>query len=279
MIKRYETFKQPVYVVADPHGAFDILQGALKAYESINTCVLIIAGDVGLGFRSDVYYNMVFEKLNNFFLERHIQCFMVRGNHDDPSYFNEEKINFSNVKSVPDYSVITVGDDHILCVGGGISIDRLSRMEDDKARLKLAQIYHPYFSEEELQSVCCPSYWVDEMPVFDVDKLNEINEMRLNISYVISHTAPHFCFKHDKDGIKRFIKKDPQLSEDLDVERSIMTSIYNKLKEDNHLLLKWVYGHFHSHNDDLIDGTRFITLSNIDWGFDAIQLKIDDDLF
>ena len=202
---------------------------------------------------------------------------MVRGNHDDPSYFNEEKINFTNIKSVPDYSIITVGDYHILCVGGGISIDRLYRKAEYEGRLKLAQTYHPYFTEEELKNVFCfPSYWEDEMPVYDEDKLNEINDLGLNISYVISHTSPHFCFKNDKDGIKRFIEKDPQLSEDLDVERATMTSIYNKLKEDNHLLLKWVYGHFHSHNDDMIEGTRFIALCASDWTFDAIQLKLDE---
>lgn len=279
MIKRYETFKQPVYIMADHHGALDIFQSTLKAHDAINHCVIILAGDVGLGGRSDVHHQEDYENLNNFLLERHIKCYMVRGNHDDPSYFNEEKINFTNVKAVPDYSVITVGDDHILCVGGGISIDRRYRIAEYEGRLNLVREYHPYFTEEELRTVCVPSYWENEMPVFDEEKLNEINDLGLNISYVVSHTAPKFCFKNDKDGIARWIEQDPTLNEDLDIERETMTLIYNKLKEDNHLLLKWVYGHFHAHNAEFIDNTCFITLCNLDWTFDAVQLKIDEDLF
>lgn len=279
MIKRYETFKQPVYIMADHHGALDIFKSALKTYDSINHCVIILAGDVGLGGRSDVHHLADYEDLNNFLLERHIKCYMVRGNHDDPSYFNEEKINFTNVKAIPDYSVITVGDDHILCVGGGISIDRRYRIAEYEGRLNLARKYHPYLTEDELRRVCVPSYWENEMPVFDEEKLNEINELGLNISYVVSHTAPKFCFKNDKDGIARWIEQDPTLNEDLDIERETMTLIYNKLKEDNHLLLKWVYGHFHVHNVEFIDNTYFITLGNLDWTFDAAQLKIDEDLF
>ena len=183
MIKRYETFKQPVYIMADHHGALDIFKSTLKTYDSINHCVIILAGDVGLGGRSDVHHQADYEDLNNFLLERHIKCYMVRGNHDDPSYFNEEKINFTNVKAIPDYSVITVGDDHILCVGGGISIDRKYRIAEYEGRLNLARKYHPYLTEDELRRVCVPSYWENEMPVFD----EEILHMRCLIPSHLSH--------------------------------------------------------------------------------------------
>lgn len=273
MIRHYETFNQDVYVIGDIHGDFDSLIRNIKKYEGLHTCVIIAAGDIGLGFTRISHYQEIFEQINNLCLERHIQLYLIRGNHDDPSYFTEEKINFTNVKSIPDYSVISVGDTHILCIGGSISIDRKSRLENDKYRMKLAKTFNPTFSKKELKEICYPSYWTNEIPIYNEEALDELNNMGLNIQYVITHSSPHFAFKKNKNGISSFLKKDKSLGSDLDAERQVFTQIYHKLKADNHLLNGWIYGHFHAHNDEIIDRTRFVTLCNCDMWWDCFTLK------
>lgn len=279
-MKHYETFNQPIYVISDTHGNFEYLLLKLKEYTHINHCVLIISGDIGFGVMPLDEYLHICEELNNFCLERHIKLYMVRGNHDDPSYFTEEKINFCNVKTVPDYSVITVGDEHILCVGGGVSIDRKYRIARFEKR---KQLFHDLISTDPMfcaiheLSEPLPSYWEDELPVYDEEKLKEINDMGINISYIVSHTSPKFCFKYNKDGIATWINNDPSLNEVLDIERDVMTNIYQFLKDNNHLVKTWVYGHFHAHNDEIIDNTRFVTLANADRVFDVFDLNRKDD--
>ena len=132
-VKTYNYYNKRAYVVGDIHGHFDIIKNQIKTYK-ITDSVIIFAGDIGLGFEKTEHYKQIFPKLNKVMKMQGNVLLFVRGNHDDPSYFQEEKINYSNIKSIPDYSVINFYQDwddemkespkfSILCVGGGISID------------------------------------------------------------------------------------------------------------------------------------------------------------
>lgn len=280
MIELYEHAKLPTYVIADTHGNFDILKDNIMRYENINSCILIIAGDIGLGFYSYEYYNRVFEKLNNLFIEKHIYCYMLRGNHDDPKYFKEHLINFSNVKSIDDYSIIKVGDENILCVGGGLSIDRKNRIENYKNRIKTQRELLKQYTDdvEDILIKISPSYWEDELPYYDEEKLNLIKENNINIDYVISHTSPSFCFKSDFEGIKYWIKMDESLLGDLKKEREELDKVLSFIKKSQETLKKWVYGHFHEHYDMLYENTRYVALINCDYSFDCHNLIEENSL-
>ena len=47
------------------------------------------------------------------------------------------------------------------------------------------------------------SYWSDEMPVYDKEKLDSISQ-ELKIDTVITHTTPSFCELILKDGLKEW---------------------------------------------------------------------------
>lgn len=79
---------------------------------------------------------------------------MFRGNHDDPAYFQEERVHHERFRCIPDYSVIQACGHNILCVGGAVSIDRDYRKKHD--------------SRNSRSGVA--SYWTDEMPVYDKEK-------------------------------------------------------------------------------------------------------------
>ena len=44
--------------------------------------------------------------------------------------------------------------------------------------------------------------------------------------------------------------------------------ILNKLIEDGHMVEKWIYGHFHGHNEEEHDNIKYIALYNSDYIFD-----------
>lgn len=194
--------------------------------------IVFVAGDCGFGFNKEKYYLDILERYNKILGYNNAVVIFVRGNHDDPSYFDGERINFSNIKAVPDYSIIEIKDKTILCVGGAISTDRTWRSEQEKRINR--------FSSSKVKRL----YWDGEAPVFDGDKLNEVVNNTEKIDYIISHTAPSFASPVEHSGIQEWSEKDPNLKKDVSNERLVMDKIFEFLRDNNRKPSYWAYGHF-----------------------------------
>lgn len=237
---------KPVIFLGDIHGNYNnIVEYILR--RNISDVIIYQVGDFGIGFNKQENEINRLNDLNKFLLERNIHLFAIRGNHDDPDYFNGMiETNFTNVKLLPDYSVITVNGKNILGIGGGISIDRSYRKQVDRQQIK-------YGSTRR-------SYWRDEVVVYDENKLVDLPK----IDILVTHTTVDFC-QPINDGVywppivKQFMIDDPNLGRDLMLERGVMTNIYNKIKEKNEITHHF-YGHFHDHYERDVDGTRHICL-------------------
>lgn len=258
MISIYNNKLNNIYIIADIHGRFTTLINEININPILNDCILICAGDIGVGFNSKEYYNNIFENLNNLFLSRNIHAYFIRGNHDDPEYFNGQ-IYYSNLKLVPDYSVIINNDKHILCIGGGISIDRVNRIAYDKIHLNFDSLY--------------PSYWINEEPIFDENIINELTSLNININTIVTHTSPSFAYKNDKNGIEYWLSLDENLSKSIDNERLTMNNILYCLQKNGHNITKWIYGHFHGHVEETHDNIEYIALYNFDYMSDIFKLS------
>lgn len=269
---------KPCYVVADIHGLPHLILDNIRKYD-LRDCVIIVAGDIGLGFHPYMSHYQKYFTINKELEARNINVFLVRGNHDDKSYFEELKINFANIKSIPDYTVITVGDKNILCVGGGISIDRKYRKSRYKAIVKNFKEQIPKVTEEDLKDMVLPLYFDDEQVVLNTELVDDITDWGINIDYVVTHSAPNFCFPKDKFNIKGWLKEDKNLEFDIDNERNTLTSLYIYLKDKKHYLKHWAYGHFHIHIDDMYEGVKFTAISNMDYAFDYIELNKQEEMF
>lgn len=252
------------YAVGDIHGEYETLLYHLK-WAQLKNSVVICAGDCGMGFSSVEGTKQHLAKLRNYCNKNNVHVFFVRGNHDDPKYYSQKLINYPNVKCIPDYTVITkmvngVVEDNILCVGGATSIDRnhrLKGMYEDK--LKYLK-YHPLATYEEADTHVRQTYWGDERPVFCPEKLDEIKENGIEITVVCTHTCPSFCVPLTKDGIEGWLEADPTLNECITQERATMDSIHEKLNADGHHVRKWMYGHYHFHASEVIDGILYTLL-------------------
>ena len=70
---------------------------------------LLKVGDFGIGFTEKFNDMTTLGQLSNFLKERNIQMYAIRGNHDDPDFFDGHLENyFDNLHLLPDYTVINI---------------------------------------------------------------------------------------------------------------------------------------------------------------------------
>lgn len=233
-------------VCGDIHGEFRQLIFNIKRL-SITDALIVVAGDCGIGFEKPGYYDQLYNRISQTLKKRNVKLLLIRGNHDDPEYFDGNKINYPYMTALPDYSVIRFNGQSAMCVGGGISIDREARKMDmwlNKVKGKM----------------CCPSYWADEQVVFNEQLLGEIKSEEILINAVISHTAPSFCFPTTKEGVAGWLLKDSTLELDLDTERQTMDKLFGYLIRNNNPIADWYYSHFHASANEYIHSVRFSLL-------------------
>ena len=245
-----------IIVSGDIHGDFNQLIFKLCVQYQVRDTLLIVAGDCGFGFENPGYYEDMAKRNSKRMSEANNWIVFVRGNHDNPAYFDGRTFKHRRLMAVPDYSVIQACGHTILCVGGAISIDRRYRMDKWEAEQKKPFSTHHTPRDERLAK---QYYWADEAPVYDDRELSSINET-FAIDIVITHTAPSFCALQNKNFLMQFADQDATLLNDVQKERATMDELYNRLIYDAHPLTHWYYGHFHQSWHSDIDGVLFSML-------------------
>lgn len=229
--------KNNFWFIGDTHGNHKFIMYEIKQ-KDIKNVDMFHVGDFGVGFTSDKNEKEQLNYFNKFLKERGINLHVFRGNHDNPYYFKGNHI-FSNLKLHKDYTVLEIGGNKILGVGGGISIDREPRKLNRKK----------------------VTWWEDEVFILNENKISEIS----GIDILITHTTPSNLPPINADGnfpwvVKQFVPDDPNLLHDLINERKKLSELLLLLKDKNTIKYHF-YGHFHSNYKTLIDGCEHICLS------------------
>jgi len=224
-----------------------------------SNAVIFVTGDCGIGFNNEKYYANLFEKYNKIFQYNNLYLIFIRGNHDNPDFFDGEKVNLSNIKAVPDYSVVSVKGKNILCVGGAISTDRQWRKEQEIRINK--------FAGDNPRKL----YFENEAPVLDKDSMDEIFKEFSNIDFVISHTAPSFVFPTELSDNEDWEQLDKDLKTDIANERLVMDRIFEYLRDNNRHPSYWAYGHFNITQMEKRSDTWFRSLDGNFNPFNAIN--------
>lgn len=222
-----------IVYVGDIHGAWKTFKSLIDRYKLGNIeeiTYIIQVGDFGIGFNNK-YDMQTLEDLNNFFKERNIICIAIRGNHDDPYFFQGNHI-YSNLQLVPDYTTIEIDGKKHLFVGGAVSIDRKYRVSQDQKEAS-------YGSSQR-------SWWHDEIFILDEEKLKDI----YGVEVVVTHTAPEWCHPDNRKGfgnlVDEFVYNDKDLYADLDKERQDMSKMFQILKNNGNYIKEHYYGHYHA---------------------------------
>lgn len=107
-----------ILLLGDVHGNFEDLKSSILRSD-LRDSTIICVGDFGVRFVLD----HVLLDLNTFLSERNLCIMTIRGNHDDPSYFDGSH-DYSNLLFLPDYTLLSIEGQSFLFIGGAHSVDR-----------------------------------------------------------------------------------------------------------------------------------------------------------
>jgi len=214
--------QQPIYIVGDVHGRFDLLQQEIKRFD-MRDCTIICVGDLGIGFHAphDPHKeHRIHAQQNEWFGRRNIKFYSIRGNHDDPKFFTgETRVVYPNFELLEDYTTLELNGEKFLFIGGAISVDR--EATDSRGR------------KYRVEGV---SYWKDEVLVLKP-------ELLVPCDALITHTAPTWIGPIDKEGIRSIVNYDvvdPTLWDECLEERKTIDEIIRVVRPKMHYC-----GHFH----------------------------------
>lgn len=226
--------------MGDIHGNFSLIHQYIDKFD-IKDAHIIQVGDFGVGFNTLEKEKRMFEMYHHKLVKNNIFVWAIRGNHDFKPYFDNDPFGFTNIKLVPDYTVLNLCDKNILCIGGAISVDRKMRYTKNQANGDINTL------------TGSESWWPDEIFVLDKEKLQNLRD----IDVVVTHTAPHYCPPDNTFGFGPFVEGlikqtgDKELKTDLLLERNQLTEAFHILRMNNNIKNAY-YGHFHkSENIDM----------------------------
>ena len=255
----YKIDTENVLFTGDLHGEFSVINTTINRY-NLENCVIVVCGDIGIGFEKEGYYIQKFNHLSKTLKKKNIHLYMFRGNHDNKDFFDGEHFTeFEFIHIIPDYSVLQTPTRNILCVGGATSIDRKYRsLLMDNAAIDYMRWHNCGWDEAYKNSK--QFYWDNEAIIFDESELTSIDKLGIKIDTICTHTAPTFCEPLTKNGIQSWLKVDKGLEEDLDKERKTCDEILTWLVQNEHPITNWYYGHFHFHYSTVHNDIRFTLL-------------------
>ena len=207
-----------------------------------NNSLIVVSGNCGIGCKSLEYYNNLFSNIEKILSDNNCFIFFIRGNNDDPSIFNECKINFEHIKTIPDYSVVCLKYYSCLCIGGSISVDKEWKL----------------FQENEFGK---KMFWEDEAPIFDEEKLDKIVKDN-SINCVITSTSPSFAFPGtNRINNSKWVKNNKEIKTIFSNERKTLDKIYEKITDANVKPYLWIYGRFKISNKAKVNDIVFDSLA------------------
>lgn len=191
----------------DVHGLIPGLVARLCDEMQLVDTDCIVCGDFGVGF--DNSWNNTYAKIEKKLKKANNHLWVVRGNHDNPEYFQEEgKYSKEYVTFMEDYKIYDINGKKILPIGGATSTDRDLRTEGK-------------------------DWWPGE-----VIKRVELKTLPVRVDVIVSHQCPMIF-----DPIHtRFDDEKEELYDEIVDERKYLDTIAFNVKADY-----WYYGHHHEH--------------------------------
>lgn len=208
---------KPVFLLGDTHSPQPCIRICREIPEN---SILIHVGDFG-AFDEPIFWESA-DRLGKLTQKKNIEFLVIRGNHCQKSLYTNRKIY--GVTMLEDYSERVINGERFLFIGGGYSVDRVSR-------LRHGWCYDP--NEPMIYKPTTPC------------------------DILISHTGPRRYLDHLLTfPIERYFAIDANLKDDLQREQDMVDDILCDCKPKVH-----VWGHFHVSHKCRDNGTVFQCLN------------------
>ena len=135
-----DKMKRDLYFCGDVHGDWNRLIWTIITRYNIRNSDIVILGDFGIGF--DNTFSDWYERKGKKLEEVDDTIYVMRGNHDDPSYFkNPKNDEHPRVIFLEDHKVVNIAGYEIYPIGGASSTDVLYRQEINEERILKNKIF------------------------------------------------------------------------------------------------------------------------------------------
>ena len=230
--------KHHLWICGDIHGELSNLVWKAAHQLKIRNADILIVGDFGAGFGRPKSMDVAYAKICTELKEFDIYLYAIRGNHDDPAFFDGSR-DYEHLHFVPDHRTIELCGKKIYPIGGAVStdidlVDPLTR----KTRRMQNDALIRFGSSKRI-------WWPDETSVQITENLPEIADI------VVSHEAP---LSFAPAPLREALVRDCTWQKVVE-SRRYLDFVLNKVKPS-----QWFYGHYHSHYEGNFQGTHYLGL-------------------
>lgn len=221
-------------VCGDIHGSLANLVYKIVVERDYKDTAVIICGDFGAGF---ININYEYQNVKNRLEKNNVVLYALRGNHDDPKYFEkEETYSKDRLIFMEDYKVYDIAGYKVLPIGGACSTDITSSKRVEGR-----------------------DYWKDE----DVKRI-DFKTLPVNVDVIVSHEAPDiFDPVSSESTLKEIFNTKEDEYENILNCRKYLTEIAYRVKTNY-----WFYGHYHKSYSG--------TFKNILWKCLGVKIRFDN---
>lgn len=209
-----------IIAIGDIHGEFGKIQnGMVEIMESAGEPVNFVqVGDFGLGFERPKRDHDRLTTINHFLKEKDSHLWVIRGNHDNPGFWEWGcGYQFSNIEFVPDDYIRVIEGKTCYFAGGAVSVDRSRRTQGI-------------------------DYWAGE--IYNVKNLLRFVSDPIDILFTHDVYHPVSPFNTTSDTLKYWCDRDENLMVDIIQSQFVMKSLYEDVLKTNPNF-SWYHGHYH----------------------------------
>lgn len=231
-----------IALIGDIHGNVGGLHRVMRqcfAEFPFDAMHFIQVGDFGLGFDGHDNDMRSIETIADVLSETDSQMYILRGNHDNPWFWEQYRVLFDRIHFVREYEWRTIGGAVCCFYGGAISIDRTYRTREYRNKGR------------EL-------YWASEAVEIHPDHDTSLLVNRPpHIDMIVTHDVPHKPFsRYDANssavldwasGDKELLRDIRQHQTSIDGFRATVLDIYQSSGQDYYPT--WYHGHYHESYD------------------------------
>ena len=230
--------ERQLWICGDIHGELSNLVWKASRQLKIRNADILVVGDFGAGFgrpkSTDVAYAKVCAELN----EKDICLYTIRGNHDDPAFFDSSH-DYERLHFLPDHHAIELCGKKIYPIGGAVStdIDLIDPLMRKSRRMQNNSLIR-FGSSKRI-------WWPDEAPSKAPENLPETVDIIVSHEAPLSFEPPLMRETHVHDDTRQKVVE----------SRRYLDFVLNTVRPS-----RWFYGHYHKHYEGHFQGTHYLCL-------------------